>query len=225
MGEGPHDIGRQAPSLGEPGPAGGVVATLARRVVPAIAGDSPALRWTELSRFHPSARKSGLEAKVAAAILISQRRLGLAGTICVVDRDGDTDRLAALRAGRERGLASAAPGHAVVCGVAVESIEAWTLGARAALATELGLEISALSSHLPSDIEALREQSGKQEKRPKALLQRLAGLVHRQDGEALRTAVAERTDLQELIRRCPQGFAPFAAELVVALATDSESGR
>lgn len=57
MGEGPHDIGRPAYSPAEPGVASGTLPALARSVVHELDGDSLAIRWTELSRFDPLARK------------------------------------------------------------------------------------------------------------------------------------------------------------------------
>lgn len=213
MGEGPHDIGRPAYSAAEPGAAAGTVPALARRVVPDLDVDSLAVRWTELSRFDPSARKKGYQAKVAAAILVSQRKYHLDGTICVADRDRDADRLAAMQAGRERGLALVSAPHAVVCAVAVESIEAWTLGARSALSSELRLSARQLGEMLPSDVESLTEQSGKPEKQPKRLLAELAAQASLHDCADLRARIAEKTDVNELSGACRQGFAPFAAEL------------
>ncbi len=213
VGEGPHDIGPQVAPIETQNPAAGVVGTLACRAVPTIDKDSSALRWTQLARFHPDARKSGFAAKVAAAILISGRKFGLDGTICVADQDRDRGRLAEMQAGRERGLALLSFPHAAVCAVAVESIEAWTLGAHSALAAELGIPVPVLKSKLPSDVEDLYESSGKLDKRPKQLLQRLAAEMHRNDGVDLRTAVAQRTDPDELAGACPRGFAPFLARL------------
>ena len=42
---------------------------------------------------------------------------------------------------------------------------------------------------------------------------RLAGLAHQRDSAALREAVADATDLTELERACPSGFAAFASAL------------
>lgn len=214
VGEGPHDIGRGG--SGQDSPAGGVVAGLARRACPQIAADSPAMRWTELVRFKPGhVRGKGLRDKAALAVLLSHRR-GCAGTICVVDRDRDQDRLPALREGLADGVAAHAPGHAAVCGEAVESIESWTLGARSALAVELGLPESAIAAAFPRRPEELYQNSGTAEHRPKDLLQRLAERVHRADGQSLREAVAAQTDVDELAAHCPQGFAPFLAALRAA---------
>jgi hypothetical protein len=52
--------------------------------------------------------------------------------------------------------------------------------------------------------------------RPKRLLERIAGLGHREDSAEFREAVAERTEIAALERACPEGFTPFAAELRAA---------
>lgn len=218
VGEGPHDIGRGGTSHAEPGQAAGVVPALARRVLPDLAADSLALRFCDLPRFSPGPGGRGFAGKVAAAILISQRRYGLAGTICVADRDRDRQRLPAMQEGRTRGLAAVAVPHAVVCAVAVESIEAWTLGARQALGQELAIPAPELARRLPADVEALSESSGKPERRPKRLLSELAEAAHRQDCSDLRTRIAEATDVQELSQACREGFAPFVRELRAAFA-------
>ena len=216
VGEGPHDVGRESRnSLEEPCPAGGVVTTLARRVVSSIGADSLALRWSELVRFHPSAKK-GFAGKVAAAALLS-RRYECVGTICVADRDRKPDREQAMQDGQQRALAISST-HPVVCGIAVESIEAWTLGAHGALADELGIDAKHVRAELLTDVESLYENSGKPKYQPKAVLQGLAQKVHRDDCVNLRVAVAERTNLAELERACPAGFAPFAKALREAFA-------
>jgi hypothetical protein len=186
---------------------------LARRVCPSIEPASIALAWRDIARFSPRARK-GLEAKVAAAILLSARRLDCGGTICVIDRDGDETRLDAMGRGKTQGLDALGEPHAVATGEAVESIEAWTLGAPAALAEQLGIPADRVRAALPKKhVEALRASSEKVEHRPKAILERIASLANEPDGTALRRAVAERTNVAELEAGCPAGFAPFAREI------------
>lgn len=224
VGEGPHDIGRSALSPAEPAPAGGVVPALSRRVVPAIAAESRALRWADIPRFAPSARR-GFAGKVAAAVLLSQRRFGLDGTVCVADRDRDAGRLHELQTGRERGLSLLTAPHAVVCAVAVESIEAWTLGAGSALSQTLSIPRAELARRLPSDLESLSEGSGKPERRPKGLLAALCEGAQVQDCADLRARIAEATDIPELARACSQGFAPFVRALKDAFASLEPSER
>jgi hypothetical protein len=227
VGEGNHDIGAAGESWGQPRPARGVVPVLAHGVCASIQiegadptarkdADSIALAWHDIPRFSPAGRK-GFEAKVAAAMLLSSKRFGCAGTICVSDQDGDEDRLGALQRGKLRGLAQVGAHHAIAIGVAIESIEAWTLGAPEAIAEELDVPVSRVRGVLPSKhVESLRESSGKEEHRPKALIGRLAALAHREDSTALRCAVAARTSVDLLQSACPQGFERFAEELRTA---------
>jgi hypothetical protein len=213
VGEGKHDIGPAGESWSQPRPATGVVPALARRVCPSIGAESIALAWHDISRFSPSARR-GLEAKVAAAILLSARRFDCAGTICVIDRDGDEARLDAMGRGERRGLSAVGAPHTTAVGEAVESIDAWTLGAPSALAEALGIPVERVHPALPKKhVEALRESSEKEEHRPKAVLARIAALANQSDGTTLRRAVAERTSVADLESSCPAGFAPFARKL------------
>src|SRR5262245_60587402 len=128
IGEGPHDIGQLGDDPNSPQKAAGVITVLARKVCPDIDEDSWALRWSRIVRFNPDAKKRRYHAKVSAAIVLSGRKYGCDGTICVADRDKDKNRLKEMEKGRESGLNSLGGPYPVVCGVAVESIEAWTLG-------------------------------------------------------------------------------------------------
>lgn len=113
-------------------------------------------------------------------------------------------------------MVNAGAGHSlpVVCGVAIESIEAWTLGAASALAETLGLPLDELRRNYPSlPVESLYDGSGRAEHQPKPLLDRLARKGHRHGGLDLREEVAERTDIAELERACPMGFAAFTDAL------------
>lgn len=213
FGEGNHDIGFAGESWSQPRPATGVVPALARRICPAIDPSSIALPLREISRFSPGARR-GYEAKVAAAIVVSARRFGCSGTICVADRDGDPERLGAMKRGKDRGLGALGAPHTAAVGIAVESIEAWTLGAQKALSEELGVPLARIRDKMPKKhVEALRKTSGIPEHRPKPLVEHLAALGGRSDGTGLRSAVAERTDVADLCAACPEGFAPFAEEV------------
>jgi hypothetical protein len=221
VGEGKHDIGPPASGFG-PRPAGGVVPVLARKVCPGVIDEAcQALAWAELQRFGPTRKRMDFAAKVAAAILVSARRFGCAGLVCVRDQDRQEDRLAELRKASEEGLRKLGSAHPVVCGVAVESVEAWTLGAAQALAAELELDLDVVRKQYPkADVESLHENSGKAEHRPKALLERLAQLKHRADTTAFREAVAERTDVAILMNACPKGFKPFAEELLAVFGSE-----
>jgi hypothetical protein len=222
VGEGRHDIGEPNPNPYQPRPTRGSIPTLARRVCPAMSADSVALAWTEIRRFNPAALKRGYEAKVPAAVLLASRRFGCAGTVLVTDRDADPDRYAALQAGVARAR-QLFPGHRIAFGLAVESVEAWTLGAPDEIAVELGVNGARVRAEYPRGVhvEALSERSGKEEHRPKRLLERLTGLAYREDSVEFREAVAERTEVTTLERACPEGFAPFVAELRAAFGEGS----
>lgn len=200
-------------AAGDAYPAGGVLPVLAQKIIPRIAEGALALRWREITRLSPL-KKSGLDAKAKAAVLLA-RRHGCKGLVLVVDNDGkdDEDRLEKLKECKP--LAAGQP--VVACGLAVQSIEAWTLGAPEAIATVLGVGVGTVRKEYPGPhVETLLENSGKEEQRPKGLVSRLAQLGHREDTIEFRREVAEQTDIAALERACPAGFAPFAEELRVA---------
>lgn len=208
IGDGAHDIGAADWPTDDPFPAGGVVPHLAAKVAAIDREHSRSLHWAHprLARFTPTRKTSGYEAKIRAAKLqIERRQFDLEGLVCVVDEDNDETR---------RDLPAAAHALAsatcpIACGVAVRSIEAWTLGARKPLAEVLGISIDKLPKTPP---EAFYASSQKPELRSKDVLK---GLAERRGGDArsLREEVAERTDPDDLCRTCPAGFAPFAAAL------------
>ncbi|MCL4207022.1 MAG: hypothetical protein KJ000_31450 [Pirellulaceae bacterium] len=216
IGEGSHDIG--PPTFDpQPRPAAGVVSTLARRVSPAISKDSLALAWTEISNLDPKKRKRGLDAKVETAIVLSAMKYGLDGTVCVADQDRDATRLSTMEEGQSRGLNLVRQPHAAACGVAVESIEAWTLGAPEAIALVLGTDAAVVQSHYRlRDVESFYQHSGKSDHRPKDILGRIAAAKHWKDSSEFRSAVAEHTDVAALKQTCPRGFRPFAEKLSAA---------
>jgi hypothetical protein len=215
IGEGSTDIGKANSNPRNPRPASGVVPALARKICPSISASSIAMTWTEVPRFSPSRLKRGYEHKICAAALLAVRN-ECAGTICIADRDRDADRLVALAAGTSQ--VAELPGcrnHRIVSGVAVESIEAWTLGSPEAIAKALGLEGSQVRTLYPRgiDVESLWQQSGKEEHRPKRLLEQITQLKHRDDDGEFREAVAQLTEPLDLERACPSGFGPFAKRL------------
>jgi hypothetical protein len=214
VGEGRHDIGDPSPNPFQPRTAQGTIPTLARRICTEIGRESVAVAWSEISRFNPSARKRGFQAKINGAVLVAVRKLGCAGTAVVTDRDGDPDRQSELEAGVESAR-ELFPSHPIAWGLAFESIEAWTLGVPDKIAEELGLEVQLVRQQYPRgvDVESLSERSGKPDHRPKQLLERIAKFRHRIDSTEFREAVAERTDVAILAQACPKGFAPFAVKL------------
>ena len=127
IGEGPYDIGAASPNPDQPRPAHGTIPTLARRVSAGIAPESVALAWREISRFNPSAQKRGYSAKVAGAALLAVKRFHCRATVAVADRDRATGRDAELKEGADR-AERLFPGFPAIWGLAIESVEAWTLG-------------------------------------------------------------------------------------------------
>lgn len=205
IGDGAHDVG--TPSFSPtPRPPAGVVSTLCRSLQPAISQESVALSWVEIPRLNKT--KRGLKHKLVAATELAIRH-GCVATIAVVDQDRDRKRLESLREGQSK-----IQNHRTAVGMAIESIEAWTLGAPLAIAQKLNISTNDLTKfYSPTHVESYYENSGKQELRPKGILQRITESVHLQDDAVFRADVAELTDLNELEMNCPQGFGPFAADV------------
>lgn len=227
VGEGPHDIGSSV-FPPQPRPATGTIPALARKVCPQIDAESVAISWREIPildrRKVPPLDRKALKnvwtAKTARAIVLSHTRFQCAGTICVADRDGEKERLGALEEGKERGLKLIATQHAVACGVAVESIEAWILGVPEAIADVLHESVAPiLSQYDLSKVEDYYQKSGRPEHRPKDILDRIAARKNRSASTEFRRDVAERTDVNALERVCKQGFKPFAGQLRAAFGT------
>lgn len=223
IGEGRHDIGDPNPNSHEPRPAHGTIPTLARCVLPNISSESMALAWREIIRFNPSAQKRGFPAKVAAAAFLAARKFGCAATVVVADRDGQADRQSGLEEGVDRAR-QLFPQHPTAWGLAIESVEAWTLGVPDKIAEELGVDVKLVQQQYPGGmgVESLSERSGKPDYRPKQLLERIAQLKHRQDCTEFRQSIAEKTDVDALARACPKGFAPFAEQLRKAFSQTPE---
>ena len=143
IGDGTHDVG--APEFCvEARAATGVVPTLTRKILPKVSADSVALTWIEIGRYAPDAKR-GYDAKVRAAELLATRRYDCDALVCVADADGDRERRAAALA---RGAGEAV--IPIAFGIAVEAIEAWTLGAPDAIARELEVEAGRVRKKYPT---------------------------------------------------------------------------
>ncbi len=213
VGEGPHDIGNPGSDPFQPRPAQGVIPILARKVCPSISPESVSLAWKEIARFNPQGKKRGFESKVPAAVLVAGR-FSCSGSVFVADRDGDPSRYDGLKAGVNR-TKEIFPQHPIAFGLAVESIEAWTLGVPNKIAEGLGVDVLQVQAEYPRGVhvEEMSERSGKEEHRPKKLLEQITQLKHRSASTEFRQAVAERTEIAELEKACPKGFQPFAGQL------------
>lgn len=164
-----------------------------------------------LPRVHDrSDSVSGYPRKVMLAIAAAKERRCSAVAI-VVDRDRTegTKRLGQLREGRALAEQAGNPlAYKAALGVAVEMVEAWLLADEQALNEAFGLQPKVAAIPDPEGLDG----GPKTDAYPKTVL--------RAHLEAARTPcaapydeVAERARLDMIERRCPQGFAPFAAEV------------
>lgn len=193
---------------------------LAERVAAVDRKHSLAMPWSHprLSRFRPknrARRTHGYEAKVRAALLqIDRGVIRVDGLVCVVDEDNDRER----RSLPDAAHALASETCPIAAGVAIRSIEAWTLGARKAVLQALGTTLDmVVKTCPPGPVEEFYEGAGDRSRRPKHVLQRLAHELGRvQDSLELREEIASQTDPDELCRSCPDGFKPFADALRAA---------
>jgi hypothetical protein len=102
----------------------------------------------------------------------------------------------------------------------VKSIEAWTLADHVARAKVLSLDANKIAAeYKPSQVEDLYQSSDKPEKRSWDILKRITESAQRSDCMDLRVSVAEIASIDTLKRHCPNGFAPFAADVVVRFGT------
>ena len=159
----------------------------------------------------PTRTRRGYAAKARAATLLAQKH-DCAAVVAVLDEDGHPQRIEELREARESARVPLA------CGMAIPCIESWTLGAPTALSEVLSIEITVVTTHCPpARVEHLNENSEDPARRPKAIVENIARAGGREDGLSLREEVAAVTDVDELRRHCPRGFAPFADDLVETL--------
>jgi len=214
VGEGNNDIGKRSWPIGF-ARAQGVVSILARKIVPEIHHDSISVSRGQLDRLDRR-KPAGLQHKVTAAVQLA-RREGCAATVFTHDQDRNDAVRSSLAAGRDE-IQQELPDHKVVIGVAVESIEAWTLGARSGLKAVLQVSDADLDAiYRPSRVETYFNSSDKPEHQAHKLLEQVAQLGHSSAGTEFRERVAAETDIDELKRNCPQGFKAFAEKLEQAL--------
>ena len=230
IGEGKHELGSSG-VMNRPRPAAGFLFILVQKICPNIGSDSVELSWTNLNLIMKKeprkkfASRQGLAKKVQYAI-VQARRQDCQGTVCVHDRDCDADRLTEMENGREAEITKQNDGHEAICAVAIESIEAWLLGAPSALASVLQSDLDTIQKHVkeysPSRVEELKETSEDEKKQPKKLLAQIINVRPRtlaKSNTEFREDVASQLDhasLTELEKNCPEGFRPFANKLRAA---------
>jgi hypothetical protein len=131
-----------------------------------------------------------------------------AGLVFVVDTEGDHPaQLKELQRGRGFEL----PEYPAAVGVAHPCIEAWLLADASAIARALGL---GQTPTVPEKPESLPAPCKDRNQNPKAILGRCVG-QNRALSSAQTTRIAQEIgDLNSIRTRCPQGFAPFADEIL-----------
>jgi hypothetical protein len=212
VGEGATDIG--SPGFANPPRrATGVLFILSRKVCPSIDSECLAVFLQELVILNREKRGNIYAARVAKAMVLAAAH-GCSGTVFVVDRDNDEDRLKNLEEGIGRGLAALGVPHRAVVGVAIKTIEAWMLGTPSALAAALQIAVAEITrEYNPHAVEDMHPRSGKPEKQSDRLLASIAEIGYRVDSTAFREEIAELANIDELERHCKEGFKPFADKL------------
>lgn len=220
VGEGKTDIGTVGrPSVLPEEAREGVVQVLVRRVL-----DAPA---SELA-FKPRAVRSfpkepgkfkgpRLEGDARNAYRAYQlARFDHDGMIMVRDSDNTGDeRLAQMEAGIQTARQRKGPQIPHACGLAVQTIEAWVLGALAGRDQPVPA--------LPRG-KAIEELWGKkndpESHHPRALCRQALRHLDMGDDLTSKATVVEDCDLAALERACPRGFARFAGALRLAFGNE-----
>lgn len=193
----------------------GVITILVRRLLEEKF-KRPIQEWEIESKPLPRVNRrsptlSGYEYKVRDAI-VEARISGCSAVVVVVDRDNSEpgERMSALSAGRDQAQREGeALAGKTALGVAVETVEAWLLADETALNEALDLDPPAGTPPSPENLDGAKNT----EKHPKM---RLHSLLNRRRSEVTwpYDEIAERVRLDVLTARCPEGFAPFAAEVL-----------
>ena len=148
-------------------------------------------------RQHTQQGKDGRYEKRALGWIRLAEREGYDAIILVIDQDGDEERKRQfdraqddLRLSLPRAL-----------GVAIKTFDAWMLADEQALSAVLGTHID-LSPNPESEDD------------PKSRCENLRNEARSQlSPRAMYAEIAERTDMEKLEARCPNGFAPFAGRV------------
>jgi hypothetical protein len=199
VGEGKTDHGRGS-NQPEP-PTSGVVPVLVHR----LCGRPDSMRVRR--RPLPFLQCKGLWQKVRFA---KRQAVGnkSAGLVFVVDTEvNHPGRWEELRRGRDSELLD----YPAAIGVAHPCIEAWLLVDGPAISRALGL---AQRIEVPAEPESLPAPCKDRNRNPKAILGRCAGQDQPLSSAQTTRIAQEIRDLDTIRARCPNGFAPFAQEVV-----------
>jgi len=135
---------------------------------------------------------------------------GSAGTVFVMDSEGDSKDLAAKRTQLEKGRDHELPDFPMAVGVAHPCIEAWLLADAKAIQKAFALP---QVPQVPPEPEKCPAPRRDEKSNPKAILARAAGLQRLLSAEEKDGIARAMNDMDLVCERCPEGFAPFAAEV------------
>ncbi|HUU23082.1 MAG TPA: DUF4276 family protein, partial [Phycisphaerae bacterium] len=178
------------------------------RLVHRLLGSPDSIRYDcrplrSVMHVHGKARND-FARKVKGAMRTAKLQ-GHKGVVVVIDRDREPDRkrIGALREGRDSMQADVPVPCAV--GTAVETFDAWMIADPAAIRAAGG--DASMSRPDPEKLDGRAET----DRHPKVLATKAFG--GRRELPQKYAEVAASVDIDLLRRCCPQGFAPFAAEV------------
>ena len=203
IGEGRTDVGvlKTAGKIEAESPTSGVVPVLLHK----LCGRPTEMRVIRGSVAH--LQKGGLKHKVRFA-KVQAFYSGRDGVVFVVDTEGEKPdrKRREMAEGRDEKLAD----YPAAIGVAHPCIEAWLLADAPAIARGLGLSNA---PQVPQEPEALPAPQKGSSNDPKIVLARCAGQrtpLSSSDTTKIASAIEDPTVIE---KKCPVGFAPFAAEV------------
>ena len=205
IGEGPHEIGHEedVPLDGANLPS---LAVLVRRLLGNAENARFVCRRGSSIRITHRGKMSGRFGKRVWSAVRYAGRNGFRAVVFVVDRDGlkNTGRLAELKEGRDHHGVEGLP---CAVGTAIEAFDAWMIPDTGAIRAAGGD-----ASGVHPGPESLNGKAGTG-RHPKDIANAIFGTKGGTGLGPKYAIVAEHVDLELLQRACPQGFAPFAAEV------------
>ena len=190
FGEGPNDVGKP-----EGPPEWG---TLQRLISLVLKKSEITFERMQIIHLGPRRSKGGFQEKVKLAFREAELRESDA-IVYVVDQDGDAKREEKLKKAWKQQTITIPS----AVGVAIKTIEAWLLADETAIA-------KAFLSETPSTTKDPEKLSD-----PKQILQsRLNEIDVWANYSEMYAKLADHVRIETLRKRCPNGFAPFEAELL-----------